>query len=145
LSGGDAEHKLDIAWFQQALFTTGILAGMSFTALVLVLQAKSDFVPMSWGSSGNLYFLVLVCLLGSTSCSFVFASIMMTYLASGNVPEGTKFKAYDHYTYALYEFGFLALLFAIPLLFLPFDWVATAIVAGIEVVLFIFYHRLPDI
>jgi hypothetical protein len=138
----DEEFKSEIRWHQQGIVTSGILAGMSFTALVLVLQAKSDFAPIGWGWWGSLYFLVLICLIGSTVSCFVFVSVVMSYLAAGRVMRKEVFDRSDKFAIRLFRLGFLALRTAIPTLFIPFDWAATIVVGGLEVVLFIFSSRL---
>jgi hypothetical protein len=115
------------SFHQQALLTAGFLGGISFTALVLVLQAQAEFTPNAWGWLGALYFLILISLMGSTSAFFVFASVAMTGLAAGRA-----LKKRDDFAFICFVLGFFGVIFSLPFLLLPFNWVAALVVGIIE-------------
>ena len=62
---------------QQALLVAGVLGGISFTALVLVVQAQDEFLPKDWGSWGQVYFGGLGSLIAVVTILFVWASFGM--------------------------------------------------------------------
>lgn len=127
---------------QQALPTAGFLGGISFTALVLVLQAQAEFTPSAWGIWGTVYFGILVSIIGSASAFFIFASVVMTGVAAGELKGIVLLKRGD-FAGLCFVYGFLGILCSVPLLLLPVSWVATAIVGALEASLFRVFQRLP--
>jgi hypothetical protein len=128
---------------QQALLTAGFLGGLSFTALVLVLQAQAEFTPSTWGGWGDLYFGILISLIGSTSAFFIFASFVMMGLAAG-WHQGTALKMRDDFALVTFLLGFLGLIIFVPFLLVPFNLVAALVVGAVEALLFISFQRLPS-
>jgi len=114
----------------------GFLGGISFTALVLILQSSnssSNLEPSAWGIWGETYFDALIMLVAGVSVAFIMASVASVSLAAGTV--GTKLKKQDNFAFWCFILGWFGLLVAIPLLLLPFFWGASLVVGVMELIL----------
>ena len=73
---------------EQLLVVVGLLAGFSFTALMLMLQASESFRALIWPTYSHDYFVLLVSMLAIVSSDLIACSIGMSVAAAGQDPYG---------------------------------------------------------
>jgi len=95
--------------------------------------------PSGWGIWGVVYFNALIMLVGGVSVAFIMASVASVSLAAGTVASTVKgakqLRKQDDLAFLCFILGWFGLLVAIPLLLLPFFWVASLVVGILETIL----------
>ncbi len=126
---------------ERLLLVAGVLGGMAFTALVFLLQACSGqacpFKPVDWGGWGDVYFGVIVTIIGFASSAFAFSSVLSVPLAANTMREGGNIRKWDNFSVLLFFSGFFGLLVAIPTVLIPFNWLAALFVGVFEFMVFL--------
>jgi hypothetical protein len=117
---------------QEWLTMSGILAGFTFAALVLIIQSKEKFVtPISFTFIFHYpmtdYSEVLITGLALDSVLFIFMTICVTL------------SPYSQRLAFLFGAGLGLLLFIIPGIIIPFSGIGAILVASTEVCLFVLY------
>jgi len=123
------------AVYERLILVAGFLGGISFTALVPLLQSSYVFEPIGWGIWGVIYFDALITMVAGVSVAFILSSIVSVSLAAGTV-EANQVKKRDNVASNYFIVGWLGLLIVIPLLLVPIVWVASLIVGILEIILF---------
>ena len=100
---------------EQLLVVTGLLAGFSFTALMLMLQSPGSFRETIWPTYSDAYFVLLVSILAIVSADLIGCSMGMSMAAAGSDPYGRLWS----FNGVTFQIGFYGLLLVIPLLVLP--------------------------
>jgi hypothetical protein len=127
---------------EQLLVVSGLLAGFSFTALMLILQSSESFRALIWPGYSDAYFVLLVSILAIVSTDLIGCSMGMAMAAAGQDPYGRL------WTFNLVSFmiGLLGLLLFIPLLVLPVSLVTCLAVLVFELVSVVwFFRRAPKV
>jgi hypothetical protein len=122
---------------EQLLVVTGLLAGFSFTALMLILQSSESFRALIWPAYSDAYFVLLVSILAIVSTDLIGCSIGMATAASGQDPQGRLWS----FNGVTFEIGFFGLMVFIPLLVLPVSFVTGLAVLVFELLLAVWYFR----
>jgi len=122
---------------EQLLVVSGLLAGFSFTALMLMLQSSESFRAQIWPAYSDAYFVLLVSILAIVSSDLIGCSLGMSVAASGRDPQG-RLWSFNGVTFLIGLFG---LMLFIPLLVLPVSFVTGLTVLVFEVLIFIWYNR----
>lgn len=136
-SNGDSRRLVH----EQMIVVAGFLGGISFTALVLVLQSRLSFENPAWGVWARPYFITLTSLIAGVSSLFISASVYGIAVAAGiRPPTGRHAEFADN----CFTYGFPGLLLVMPLLFAPIDVVASVIILVIVVVLYVYPLRLKS-
>jgi len=127
---------------EQLLVVSGLLAGFSFTALMLMLQSSESFRALIWPAYSDSYFVLLVSILAIVSSDLIGCSIGMSMAAAGQDPYG-RLWSFNGVTFYI---GFFGLLLFIPLLVLPVSLVTGLTVFVFELLLGIwFFKRAPKV
>jgi hypothetical protein len=100
---------------EQLLVVVGLLAGFSFTALMLMLQASASFRAQIWPGYSDVYFVLLVGVLAIVSSDLIACSIGMAVAAAGQDPYG-RLWSFNGVTFYI---GLVGLLLFIVLVVLP--------------------------
>jgi len=137
-AGDSDKSKRTSAVHERLLLVGGFLGGISFTALVLILQSSNSpgsLEPSAWGVWGAIYFDALIMLVAGISIAFIMASVTSVGLAAGTIPAEMIAKQ-DNLALNYFILGWIGLLVAIPLLLLPFFWGASLVVGVLEISMF---------
>ena len=123
---------------EQLLVVVGLLAGFSFTALMLMLQASESFrALLIWPTYSHDYFVLLVSMLAIVSSDLIGCCIGMSVAAAGQDPHG-RLWSFNGTTFYI---GFIGLLLFIPLLVLPVSLVTGLTVFVFELLLGIWFLK----
>ena len=122
---------------EQLLVVVGLLAGFSFTALMLMLQASESFRELIWPTYSHDYFLLLVSMLAIVSSDLIGCSIGMSVAAAGQDPYG-RLWSFNGVTFYI---GFLGLMLFIPLLVLPVSLATGLAVFVFELLLVVWFLK----
>jgi len=122
---------------EQLLVVSGLLAGFSFTALMLILQSSESFRALIWPGYSDAYFVLLVSILAIVSSDLIGCCMGMSVAASGLDPQG-RLWSFNAVTFLIGLFG---LMLFIPLLVLPVSFVTSLTVFAFEVLVFVWYGR----
>jgi len=130
------DDSRDVKQFELALNTSAFLGGLTFAAMVFVMQAKEDFIFL------NIYYYpdILITCLAAISFTFILSSIGHLDVASGfDSAETTGSQLGLNMTLA----AWIAVMAVIPFLLLPFTWIGAAVVGILELVVGIRYLSYP--
>lgn len=122
---------------EQLLVISGLLAGFSFNALLLMLQSSESFRAQIWSGYSDAYFALLVTLLAIVSSDLILCSLGMSMAAAGRDPQN-RLWSFNTVTFLI---GLLGLLLFIPLLVLPVSFVTGLTVSMFEILVFVWYGR----
>jgi hypothetical protein len=122
---------------EQLLVVSGLFAGFSFTALMVMLQSSESFHAQIWPEYSNAYYVLLVSILAIVSTDLIGCCMGMSVAASGRDPEG-RLWSFNGVTFLIGLFG---LLLFIPLLVLPVSLVTGLTVLVFEVLVSVWYAR----
>lgn len=122
---------------EQLLVVSGLIAGFSFTALMLILQSSESFRSLIWPGYSEPYFVLLVSVLAIVSVDLILCSMGMAMAAAGRDPEGRLWT----FNYVTFNIGLLGLLLFIPLLVLPVSLVTGLTVLVFEMLVLVWYVR----
>jgi hypothetical protein len=122
---------------EQLLVVSGLLAGFSFTALMLMLQSPESFRAQIWPGYSDAYFVLLVSILSIVSSDLICCSLGMSIAAAGRDPE-SRLWTFNGVTFLIGLFG---LMLFIPLIVLPLSFVTGLAVFVFEALLIIWYRR----
>ena len=122
---------------EEFLIVSGLLAGFSFTALMVMLQSSEPFHAQIWPEYSNVYFVLLVSILAIVSSDLIFCCFGMSMAAAGLDPQG-RLWSFNEVTFFIGLFG---LGFFIPLLVFPLSLVTGLTVSVFEVLVFAWYSR----
>jgi hypothetical protein len=127
---------------EQLLVVSGLLAGFSFTALMLMMQSSESFRVLIWPGYSDAYFVLLVSILAIVSSDLIGCSIGMSVAAAGQDPHG-RLWSFNGVTFYI---GFFGLLLFIPLLVLPVSLVTGLTVFVFDLLLGVwFFKRGPKV
>jgi hypothetical protein len=120
------------AFHSNGLLVMGLLGGITFAALVLVLQAHGAFQPRTIPvSAGHEIFDALIFALSLTSILCVVGSLAMVLVLSGVVATRGKLS---HFAFLCLTIGALAFMTSLPLLLINFSPIVTIAVGGVMVI-----------
>jgi len=122
---------------EELLILSGLLAGFSFTALMVMLQSSESFHAQLWPEYSNAYFVLLVSILAIVSSDLVFCCYGMMMAAAGMDPQGRLWN-FNEVTFFI---GLMGLGLFIPLLVFPVSLVTGLTVAVFEVLLFVWLSK----
>jgi hypothetical protein len=122
---------------EQLLVVSGLLAGFSFTALMLMLQSSESFRALIWPGYSDAYFVLLVSILAIVSSDLIGCCIGMSVAAAGRDPD-SRLWSFNAVTFMIGLFG---LTLFIPLLVLPVSFVTGLTVLVFEVLVCVWYAR----
>jgi hypothetical protein len=122
---------------EQLLVVSGLLAGFSFTALMLMLQSSESFRAQIWPTYSDAYFSLLVSILAIVSSDLIFCCVGMSMAAAGRDPE-SRLWSFNAVTFLIGLFG---LMLFIPLVVLPVSFVTGLTVSVFEVLVIGWYGR----
>lgn len=121
-----------------SLSVTSFLGGITFAAMILLIQSRKDIaIPSEFPT---FYLDLLITGTAITSVLFIVSSVGMIRIASGERKANEKFSKSMEVFAALGFYGLIALL---PLLVLPFLWpgaLAVGIVEGITIGIYAKYY-----
>lgn len=127
---------------EQLLVVSGLLAGFSFTALMLMLQSSESFRALLWPGYSDAYFVLLVSILAIVSSDLIGCSMGMAMAAAGRDPQGRLWT----FNFVTFLIGLLGLMLFIPLLVLPVSLVTGLAVFAFEVLFIVwFLIRAPKV
>lgn len=115
---------------QQNVLVMGVLGGIAFTALVLVIQSKSDFYKSAIGFSSPHYYLAFL----MTSLAVVsFLSIMSSVISMAilTYPEG-DLVSLSWFGRLLFKLSIVGFGYLMPLLIYPFSIVGASVVFALD-------------
>ena len=122
---------------EQLLVVSGLLAGFSFTALMLMLQSSESFRALIWPGYSGAYFVLLVSILAIVSSDLITCSIGMSVAAAGQDPQG-RLWSFNGVTFLV---GLIGLMLFIPLLVLSVSLVTGLTVLVFEMLVLVWYVR----
>jgi hypothetical protein len=122
---------------EQLLVVSGLLAGFSFTALMLMLQSSESFRVLIWLGYSDAYFVLLVSILAIVSSDLILCSLGMSVAAAGRDPKG-RLWTFNGVTFLI---GLIGLLLFIPLLVLPVSVVTGLTVFVFEILVLVWYTK----
>ncbi len=122
---------------EQLLVVSSLLAGFSFTGLMMMLQSSGSFRAQIWPPYSDAYFTLLVSILTFVSADLIQCSMGMAVAAAGRDPEG-RLWSFNLLTFII---GLLGLMLFLPLLILPIFIASSLIVIVFEVSAIIWYFR----
>jgi hypothetical protein len=134
---------------QQLLVVTSFLGGISFTALVLVLQQFdayerafskefSGLIPATLvGAFGEILIDLLIILIAGMCSCFVFAAWTALPAASGSPGRGNATR----FSRMCYKTGTTGFLLVLPLTLLPYSIAAPIIIGIFEIVVYLFRRK----
>lgn len=146
MSGKDDEHKENVRYergsrksFELKLTQSAFLGGITFAAMVLVMQAKDNFIFLDF----TYYPDILITSLAGISFLFILSSITLIDVASGLEKTKSKVSTFaDNLTLA----AWFSILIIIPLIVLPFTLIGAIVLGIIEIVVtvkWLLYIELP--
>jgi hypothetical protein len=115
----------------------GLLAGFSFTGLMLMLQSSESFRAQIWPGYSDAYFVLLVGVLAVVSSDLIGCSIGMAVAAAGQDPYG-RLWSFNSVTFYI---GLIGLLLFIVLVVLPVSLVTGLTVLVFEALVSVWYLR----
>jgi hypothetical protein len=122
---------------EQLLVVSGLLAGFSFTALMLMLQSSGSFRALIWSGYSDSYFVLLVSMLAIISSDLIFCSLGMAVAAAGRDQQGRLWT----FNFMTFFIGLLGLILFIPLLLLPVSFVVGLSVLAFEILILVWFFR----
>jgi len=122
---------------EQLLVVTALLAGFSFTALMLMMQSPGPFHAMVWPGYADTYFVLLVSILAIVSIDLIGCSMGMAMAAAGQDPYGRLWT----FNGATFYIGLFGLMLFIPLLILPLSLISALVVVVFEILLVVSFRR----
>ena len=122
---------------EELLIVSGLLAGFSFTALMVMLQSSESFHAQIWPEYSNAYFVLLVTILAIVSSDLIFCCFGMSMAAAGLDPQGRLWN----FNEATFLIGLFGLGLFIPLLVFPVSLVTGLTVTVFEVLLFVWLSK----
>ena len=128
---------------QQALTVSGILTGLTLTALVLILTNPGSFHAAIGHLNGEQYFETVVTYVALIGVMSSVAMLAFLEIAGGLAPKLTPLDTLGTTFFLVSVFGFMGVL---PLLLAPFTRVGAAVVLGADlavVVTYVVARRLP--
>jgi len=129
LTNKKKEGNGENTFHSHSLNVTGFLGGITFAAMILLMQSKKDIpIPSNFPS---FYLEALITATAISSVFFIISSVGMIRVASGEKSEDETFSKAMSVFAGLGFFGLMALL---PFMILPFLWEGSLIVAGVEAV-----------
>jgi hypothetical protein len=133
MSAKDNQDRTDTSYWLNTLSVTGILAGITFAALLILIEAKDAFVPPEWFPFREFYFEILVSGMGIVSILFIISVVHQTFFATyGSAQSISK---YSTIVDELFSVGFIGLMVMIPMLISSFSLVGTVVIAILELTL----------
>ena len=122
-------------YYQQVIVVAGILAGMSFTALVLVLTQYAGYEATAGGGFyGEALFDFVITLIGLVCASFVFSALTALPIAGNSANLGGARQEWADRCMTWGILGFLAML---PATLLAYSKVGALLVGAFEVVVYL--------
>jgi hypothetical protein len=125
-----------VKFSEHALTACGILGGITFTALVLIMQEEEAFaLPFTIGWLSDNYVQILIGGMAGVSAAFILCVIGLVRPAAGlglyseaGSEEQSRREAYTNTTIHLFGLGCYGLVGMLPLLVLPFSWLAALVI-----------------
>jgi hypothetical protein len=122
---------------EQLLVVSGLLAGFSFTALMLMLQSPQSFRAQIWPGYSDAYFVLLVSILAIVTSDLIWCSLGMSIAAAGRDPQSRLWS----FNYVTFLIGLFGLMLFIPLVVLPVSFITGLTVFVFEVLFSAWYVR----
>jgi hypothetical protein len=135
----DSKKNYDKSYWTNLLVVTGILAGITFSSLLILIEAKNNIISPDWFPWKNDYFEMLVIGMSIVSIFFITSAAYQTFIATYGSSKLSK--GYSKVVDDLFLCGFFGLMVMIPLLVSSFSVTGAIILIILEIIINLYLIR----
>jgi hypothetical protein len=133
MANHDENYDDDKSYWVNSLAVTGILAGITFSSLLILIEAKNNIISPDWFPWKEDYFVTLMDGMSIVSILFIISAAYQVFVATYGSAKLSK--GFARVVYNLFIGGFVGLMVMIPLLVSSFSPTGAITIIVIEVII----------